>query len=94
MNNILYEVLFKFALVYINDIIIYSKTSEEHKTHLEQIFQLLSEVRLKLNPNKCDFYQNQILFLEHMISKEGIQPNPALVKKIKNCLRPISKTKV
>jgi hypothetical protein len=94
MNNVLYEVLFKFALVYMDDIIIYSKNSEEHKIHLEQIFQLLSEAGLKLNPEKCDFYQNQILFLGHMISKEGIQPNPALVEKIKNCLKPTSKTKV
>jgi hypothetical protein len=49
---------------------------------------------LKLNPDKCDFYQEKILFLGHMISKKGIQPNPALVEKIKKCLQPISKAKV
>jgi len=94
MNSVFYEVLWKFALVYMDDIIIFSKTSEDHRNHLERIFQLLAEAGLKLNPDKCDFYQNCILFLGHMISKKGIQPNPALVEKIRNCPRPTTKTKV
>src|SRR6185295_13043141 len=94
MNNVFYEVLFKFALVYMDDIIIFLKTSEDYKIHLEKIFQLLSNAGLKLNPDKCDFYQKQILFLGHMILKEGIQPNSTLVEKIKNCPRPTTKTKV
>jgi RNase H-like domain found in reverse transcriptase/Reverse transcriptase (RNA-dependent DNA polymerase)/gag-polyprotein putative aspartyl protease len=94
MNNVLYEVLWKFALVYMDDIIIFSKTSNEHENHLNQVFQLLSQAGLKLNPDKCDFYQNRILFLGHMISEEGIQPNPALVEKIKTCPRPTTKTRI
>jgi hypothetical protein len=94
MNSVFYEVLWKFVLVYMDDIIIFSKTSEEHHEHLETVFKMLTEAKLKLNPDKCDFYQNRILFLGHMISKEGIQPNPALVEKIKNCPRPTTKSKV
>src|SRR6185369_11022068 len=94
MDTVFYDVLWKFVLVYMDDIIIFSKTAPEHKTHLEEVFKLLMKAGLKLNPDKCDFYQEKILFLGHMISKRGIQPNPALVEKIKNCPRPVTKTKV
>jgi hypothetical protein len=94
MDTVFYDVLWKFVLVYMDDIIIFSKTAQEHKIHLEEVFTLLMKAGLKLNPDKCDFYQEKILFLGHMISKEGIQPNPALVEKIKNCPRPTTKTKV
>ena len=77
-----------------DDIIIFSKTVEDHKQHLDQIFELLGKVSLKLNPDKCDFYQTKILFLGHMVSKEEIQPNPTLVDKIKNCVRPSNKSKI
>jgi hypothetical protein len=94
MDTVFYDVLWKFVLVYMDDIIIFSKTAQEHKIHLEEVFKLLMKAGLKLNPDKCDFYQEKILFLGHMISKKGIQPNPALVEKIKNCPRPTTKTKV
>jgi hypothetical protein len=94
MDTVFYDVTWNFVLVYMDDIIIFSKTAEDHKVHLEEVFKLLIKAGLKLNPDKCDFFQEKILFLGHMISKEGIQPNPALVEKIKNCPRPITKTKV
>jgi hypothetical protein len=94
MTRVLYDVAWKFALVYMDDIIIYSKTTEDHRSHLEKVFQLLLQAGLKLNPDKCDFYQTQILFLGHMVSKEGIKPNPTLVNKIKNCPRPVNRSKV
>ena len=77
-----------------DDIIIYSKTLEDHHKHLEEVFQLWIDAGLKLNPDKCDFYQKQILFLGYLISKDGIWPNPTLVQKIANCSKPITKTKV
>jgi hypothetical protein len=94
MDQVLYDVTWKFALVYMDDIIIYSKTLEDHQQHLRKIFQLLIEAGLKLNPDKCDFFQKQILFLGHLISKDGLRPNPTLVQKIADCPRPITKTKV
>jgi hypothetical protein len=65
-----------------DDIIIYSKTYNDHCCHLEQVFQLLSNVGLKLNSNKCDFFHRQILFLGHMVFEREIEPNPVLVEKI------------
>jgi hypothetical protein len=72
MDNIFYDVTWKFVLVYMDDIIIYSKTLEDHCAHLEQVIQLLIKAGLKLNPDKCDFFRKQILFLGHLVSEEGI----------------------
>jgi hypothetical protein len=94
MDNVFYDVTWKFVLVYMDDIIIYSKSLEDHCAHLEQVLQLLIKAGLKLNPDKCDFFRKQILFLGHLVSEEGIEPNPTLVEKIKECPPPISKRKV
>jgi Reverse transcriptase (RNA-dependent DNA polymerase) len=56
MDNVFYDVTWKFVLVYMDDIIIYSKTLEDHRKHLEQVLQLLINAGLKLNPDKCDFF--------------------------------------
>jgi hypothetical protein len=77
-----------------DDIIIYSKTLEDHCAHLEQVIQLLIKAGLKLNPDKCDFFRKQILFLGHLVSEEGIRPNSTLVEKIRECPFPTSKRKV
>jgi hypothetical protein len=94
MDNVFYDVTWKFVLVYMDDIIIYSKTLEDHCAHLEQVIQLLIKAGLKLNPDKCDFFRKQILFLGHLVSEEGIRPNPTLVEKIRECPFPTSKRKV
>src|SRR6185295_7203012 len=67
MDQVFYDVTWKFVLVYMDDIIIFSQTINDHRQHLEQVFQLLIEARLKLNPDKCDFFKKQILFLGHLV---------------------------
>jgi hypothetical protein len=94
MDNVFYDITWKFALVYMDDIIIYSKTLEDHCEHLEQVLQLLIKAGLKLNPDKCDFFRKQILFLGHMVSEKEIKPNPMLVEKIQKCPPPQTKRKV
>ena len=94
MDQVFYDVTWKFVLVYMDDIIIYSRTIDEHSYHLEQVFQLLMKAGLKLNPNKCDFFKRQILFLGHLVSGDGIKPNPVLVEKIKDCPPPKTKRQV
>src|SRR6185436_5457913 len=94
MDPVFYDVTWKFVLVYMDDIIIYSRTLTEHYYHLERVFQLLLDAGLKLNPDKCDFFKKQILFLGHLVSGEGIKPNPVLVDKIKSCPAPKTKRQV
>ena len=71
-----------FAMGYLDDIIIFSKTEEEHLEHLETIFNRLCEAGLKLKLQKCSFFKKHIQYLGHRISDEGIQPLPEKLESI------------
>jgi hypothetical protein len=72
MNGVFREYLDKFVIVFLHDIIIYSKSEEEHEHHLRMVLQLLMEHQLYSELSKCSFYQRQIHYLGHIISKDGI----------------------
>ena len=72
MHNVLSKYLDKLLFVFIDDILIYSKTKEEHDEHLKIILQVLIEHHLYAKFNKCDFYKDKIQYLRHVISEEGI----------------------
>jgi hypothetical protein len=72
MNNALNKFLDKFVLVFIDDILIYSNTREEHEEHLRLVLQVLREHQLYAKFSKCDFFQKQVHYLGHVISKEGV----------------------
>ena len=74
----------KFTMGYLNDIIIFSKTEEEHIEHLEHIFTKLREYGLKMKREKCDFFKKHLQYLGHLISEEGFEPLPEKIKSIKN----------
>ena len=63
-------------LVNIDDVLIYSKTFEEHLRDLEEIFNRLIEANMQLKPSKCHLFQRQLIYLGHQVSSEGIQPDP------------------
>ena len=65
-----------FVMAYLDDIIIFSRTPEEHLKHIEIIFQKLKIAGLKLKESKCDFFKSEIHYLGHLISDKGIQPLP------------------
>ena len=71
-----------FTMGYLDDIIIFSKTKEEHLEHLETIFNRLREAGLKLKLQKCSFFKKHIQYLGHLISDEGIQPLPEKLESI------------
>ena len=71
-----------FAIGYLDDIIIYSRDEEEHIRHIETVFQRLNEAGLKLKLSKCDFFKREIHYLGHLLSAEGIRPNPEKVTSI------------
>ncbi|CAF2846048.1 unnamed protein product, partial [Rotaria sp. Silwood2] len=82
INKLLGRLQWYCALSYIDDIIIYSKSMEEHLHHLEQVLSLLHHANFHLNPTKCEFVQRQIKFLGHMVNEQGITPCPEKVSAI------------
>ncbi|KAL2243565.1 UNVERIFIED_CONTAM: Retrovirus-related Pol polyprotein from transposon [Sesamum indicum] len=82
MNKTLQPFLDQFVIVFIDDILIYSSSPEEHEQHLRTILQILREKQLYGKFSKCEFWMEKIAFLGHVVSKEGVQPDPAKVKAI------------
>ncbi|GES92855.1 retroviral-like aspartic protease 1 [Rhizophagus clarus] len=76
MDTVLRDILWQFVVVYIDDINVGSKTFEEHLLHLEQMFSRLAQAGLKLSPEKCFFFKDEIPFLGHVVSRHGIQTDP------------------
>ena len=80
MGHVLRGLEFRFALIYIDDIIIFSKSVEEHLFHLEEVFRRLRDANVKLNPKKCSFVKQRVEYLGHVVTPDGISPNPDKIK--------------
>jgi len=72
MNRIFKPFLDKFVVVFIDDVLIYSRTREEHAEHLRTVLNILREKQLYAKLSKCDFWMSEIQFLGHFISAQGI----------------------
>ena len=83
-----------FVLVFLDDILIYSKNEEEHEEHLRLALQLLREHKLYAKLSKCDFYKYRIQYLGHIISKEGISTDLEKIEPIMNWPTPRNVTDV
>ena len=77
MSQILRSLNWKHVLCYIDDILIFSKTFDDHLCHLSQVFQRLREAKLTLKPSKCHFAVAKVTYLGHTISKAGIEVDPS-----------------
>jgi hypothetical protein len=76
MNETLKRVLRKCELVFFDDILIYSKSFEDHMIHLDRMLQLLLADKWKVKLSKCEFAQQQIAYLDHVISEKGVATYP------------------
>ncbi|XP_024020452.1 uncharacterized protein LOC112091328 [Morus notabilis] len=88
MNRVFRPHLDRFIIVFIDDILIYSKTQEEHAEHLRIALQTLREHRLYAKKEKCDFWMTEVKFLGHVVSQEGISVDPSKVEAVLNWGRP------
>ncbi|XP_042406614.1 uncharacterized mitochondrial protein AtMg00860-like [Zingiber officinale] len=88
MNRVFSEYLDKFVIVFIDDILIYLKTQEEHAEHLSITLQILRERQLYAKFSKCEFWLDQVSFLRHVISKDGIMVDPSKIEAVSNWNRP------
>jgi hypothetical protein len=78
-NKVFMEYLDKFVVVFIDDILVYSRSEEEHEEHLRLAFQKLREHRLYTKLSKCEFWMMQVAFIGHVISMGGISMDPSKV---------------
>ena len=88
MNKVLTGILGKYAICFVDDILIYSKNISEHLQHLEEVLTRLESANLKLQPSKCEFLKPEVLYLGHVISPSGIHPDPEKVRVIKEMAPP------
>ena len=84
MNRVFRQFLDLFVIVFIDDILIYSKTKLEHERHLRLALELLRENRLYAKFSKCEFWLKEIQFLGHVVNSEGILVDPAKIEAVKN----------
>ncbi|GJW21272.1 hypothetical protein Tco_0031894 [Tanacetum coccineum] len=94
MNRVCKPYLDKFVIVFIDDILIYSKNKEEHGEHLKTILNLLRSEKLYAKFLKCDFWLDFVQFLGHVIDSSGVHVDPAKIEAIKNWAAPTTPTEV
>ncbi|KAI3470676.1 hypothetical protein Pfo_027339 [Paulownia fortunei] len=82
MNRVFKQYLDKFVIVFIDNILIYSRDKEEHKEHLKIVLQVLKEKQLYAKFKKCEFWLEQVVFLGHVVSKDGISIDPSKVEAV------------
>ena len=80
MNRDFQPYVDQFVVVFINDILVYSKGQENHDTHLRVVLETLRKERLYAKLNKCEFWLNEVSFLGHIVSKEGIRVDPKKIE--------------
>ena len=88
MNDIFRDLLDICVVVYLDDILVYSRNAEEHEQHLRQVLQRLKEHQLYARPSKCTLFASSIEYLGHIIDGNGMRPNPRLVQAITEFPRP------
>jgi hypothetical protein len=84
MNSVFMPELDKFVVVFIDDILVYSKNEDEHTEHLHIVLQRLRDHRLYAKLSKCDFWLKEIKFLHHTISQDGVSVDPEKVQEVMN----------
>ena len=88
MQNCLSELNLTYCLIYLDDVIVYSKDPKQHLERMQVVFECLREHGLK--PSKCDLFKSEIIYLAHHISKDGVKPSHKNVVSILEC--PVLKT--
>ncbi|KAJ9547266.1 hypothetical protein OSB04_019809 [Centaurea solstitialis] len=94
MNRVCKPYLDEFVIVFIDDILIYSKTAEEHGEHLRKVLEMLKREQLYAKFSKCEFWLKEVQFLGHIVTQEGIKVDPAKIEAIKDWESPKSPSEV
>ena len=84
MNTILREALKERCFVYMDDILIMGETLREHNNKSEEVFAQIRKYNLKIEPDKCEFLKSELQYLGHVITTQGVQPDPKKVSAVQN----------
>ncbi|CAI5467291.1 unnamed protein product [Closterium sp. Yama58-4] len=90
MNTVLSEFLGSFVVVYLDDILIFSKSKEEHVQHLQRVFEVLRREKLYAKQSKCGFFLPEVEFLGHVVSASGIRTDPKKIAAVQDWVAPTS----
>ncbi|KAJ9557239.1 hypothetical protein OSB04_011853 [Centaurea solstitialis] len=94
MNRVCRPYLDKFVIVFIDDILIYSQSKEDHEQHLRLVLELLKAEKLYAKFSKCEFWIREVHFLGHVVNKEGIHVDPAKIEAVKKWDAPKTPTEI
>ena len=87
-ENCLGELYLSWCVTYLDDIIIFGKSPEEHLKRLAAVLEKLRQAKLNLKPSKCNFFKTEISYLGHIVSKERIATDPSKVEAVRNWPKP------
>ncbi|GKD18586.1 putative reverse transcriptase domain-containing protein, partial [Tanacetum coccineum] len=94
MNRVGKPYLDKFVIVFIDDILIYSKTKEDHKVHLRLVLELSRKENLYAKFSKCEFWLQEVHFLGHVVNQSGIHMDPGKIEAVKNWKAPTTSSEI
>jgi transposase InsO family protein len=94
MEQILGSLNYNICLVYLDDVIIFSRTYEDHFNRLEAVFQKFRDFGLKLSPKKCQFFKEKVKYIGHIISEEGLEPDPEKISKVVDWPKPTNPAEI
>ncbi|GKF32977.1 putative reverse transcriptase domain-containing protein, partial [Tanacetum coccineum] len=94
MNRVCKPYLDKFVIVFIDDILIYSKSKEEHEVHLRLVLELLRKEKLYAKFSKCEFWLQEVHFLSHVVNQNGIHVDPSKIEVVKNWKAPTTPSEI
>ena len=94
IDSALWELVGKHCFVYLDDIVIFGKTIEEHNENLILLLDRLKNVGLKLQPDKCEYLRPELEYIGHLITTDGVKPNPEKIKAVKEFRIPANVTEI
>ena len=94
MESCLGELHLNWCIIYLDDIIVFSRTPEEHIHRLRAVFEKLKAAGLKLKPSNCDFFKKEIKYMGHVVSEQGVSTDPDKIKAVTEWPQPTTVTEV
>ena len=94
MQSCLDNLHLQYCIIYLDDIIVFSKTTKQHLDRLRAVFEHLKKAELKLKPSKCKFFKQELTYLGHVVSKNGIQIDSKKIEAIQKWSIPTNVTEV